>query len=145
MQGVIRHHNSGRSAQHGQQQALGKQLPDYAASACSDGRPDRHFVLAAGGPGQEQIRDVRASNQQHKAYRAQQDQQGRARFAYERFQRRPHGGPAGVGVRVRILLCQGLSDHIEVGARLLDADAGFEAAERPQEVSATLLGDGLIP
>ena len=48
-------------------------------------------------------------------------------------------------LRVRILLGQGRGDHIQVGARLLDADAGLEAAKRRQKMSATLLGDGLVP
>ena len=58
---------------------------------------------------------------------------------------RPHRCSATIGVGVRVLLGQSPGDYVQVGTRLLDADAGLETAKRRQKMRATLLGDGLVP
>ena len=60
-----------------QHHALGQQLPNDAAAAGADRRADRDLALAARGAHEQQVRDVGAGDQQHKADRAQQDEQRR--------------------------------------------------------------------
>ena len=59
-----------------QHQAFGEQLADHSAAAGADGGADGDFLLALGGAGQEQVRHVRAGDQEHETHRAQQHQQG---------------------------------------------------------------------
>src|SRR5205814_901946 len=53
------------ASEHGQQQVLGEQLPDEPPSPCSDGKPQRDFLLSRRASRQQQVGDVGAGDQQH--------------------------------------------------------------------------------
>ena len=55
-----------------QQGALGQQLPDDASAAGAEDRAQRQLALPGDRPRQQQVRDVRAGDQQHEADRRQQ-------------------------------------------------------------------------
>ena len=68
-----------------QQHALRKKLPEDAALARAQGAPDGHLFVARGGARKQQVGDVHAGDQQHKADRAQEDEQrtpGAARHSF---------------------------------------------------------------
>ena len=61
---------SGRSANHGEQQALSKELAYQAAPARPERSADGRLPLPRRGTRQQQARHVGAGNQQHKRHRA---------------------------------------------------------------------------
>ena len=73
-----------------QHDALGQQLADDAAAAGADRRADRDLAPPAGRAHQQQVRDVRARDQQHEADGAGEHRAASAHVADERFlKRRP--------------------------------------------------------
>ena len=67
--------HSQRAAGRGQQHALRQQLAHDAQPAAANCETDRHLALARGGFGEQQVRDVRAGDQQHKGDHAHQDRE----------------------------------------------------------------------
>ena len=58
-----------------QEHALGKKLSDYSAAAGAQCAANGHLFPTRRGPGQQQVGDIRAGNQQHKYDGRQQHQQ----------------------------------------------------------------------
>ena len=72
-----RQRNAGDAADRRQQHAFGQQLPDEAPAARADGQPHRELAPPRRGPRQQQVRDVRAGDQQHGADDAAEQQRDR--------------------------------------------------------------------
>ena len=75
-----------------EQQALGEQLPGDAARAGAERGMDRELLLPPFRADQEQVRDVRAGDEQHDADRAEQHPQHPADVADHVLRERPHVG-----------------------------------------------------
>jgi hypothetical protein len=80
--------DSRRAARQAEQHALGQQLPEDARAARADCRADRDFFLASRRARQQQVRDVRAGDQQHKPDRAQQNIERQPYVAHDLFEQR---------------------------------------------------------
>ena len=61
-----------------EQNALGEQLPDQPAAAGAEREPHRELALPRRGPRQQQVGDVRAGDQQHRAHRPAEQHRDRA-------------------------------------------------------------------
>ena len=73
----------GHRAERREQDRFGQQLRDQLAAVRADRQAHGHFRGAAGAAHQQQVGDVRAGDQQHRAGDGQQDDQRRARFVVE--------------------------------------------------------------
>ena len=102
-----------RRAHHGEQHALGEELPDQAAAARADRRAHRDFALAHGRAREQQARDVGAGDHQQERRRAEQREQRRAEDS-----RRPRSRAAS---RARVPLA--------VGRRVLRAEPRRQRAQ----------------
>ena len=121
---------------------LAEQLPHELSASRANRQPDRHLARARGAARQQQVRDVRARNQQHERGDAHQQRERRPRF------RRHVALAAAPGVkhdRLRLEPRQRLRAHAllqrrfdvvddrvvrrrERGAGLLDRDPGLQPA-----------------
>ena len=132
-------------ADHRQQHAFGEQLPNQVRPCGPHRRPHRHFTRPRCSPGQQQVGDVGARDEQHEADRADQDQQRRLDAARRHLVHRAgRDGPlAAVGIGKVVLECHRECRDVAFG--LLDADAGLEASGGDEKlvgpaVVAVLLG-----
>ena len=66
------------AARRGKHEAFGEQLPDEARASGAERRPDGKFPLSHRRAGQEQVRHVRARDEEHERDRAGEHQQRRA-------------------------------------------------------------------
>ena len=73
-----------KSAQAGQQHALGQQLADQPPPPCPDGQADGHLLRPATGSGELEVRHVRTGDQQQEGDRAEQELQGVLHLAARR-------------------------------------------------------------
>ncbi len=64
-------------------QALGEQLLDEPAATGAEGRPDRHLLLAAAGPGQQEVGHVGAGDEEHQAHAGEEEHQDRLDLAHQ--------------------------------------------------------------
>ena len=64
-----------------EQHAFGQQLPHQPLPAGAERGADRDFLLPPGGARQQQVRDVRAGDQQHQRHRAEQHEHRAAHVA----------------------------------------------------------------
>src|SRR5208282_443478 len=71
-----------------EQDAFGEHLASDSRTAGTKGEAHGEFTAAAGGSREQQIRDVRAGNQEHKTDCAKQDQKRRAHVARQFFAKR---------------------------------------------------------
>jgi hypothetical protein len=77
----------------GEQQAFGQQLANEASVAGAERGTQLKLPAAAERARQEQARDVGTGDQQHRAHRAQQQQQRAFGIAYDLFFQREGAGP----------------------------------------------------
>ena len=91
----------------------------------------RELVLAPRETRQRQVGDVGARDQQHERRGAEQDEERRPSAARElgAQRRHRHGEALRLVVGVGVLLVQARGDALDLGAGLLDRDAGLEARE----------------
>jgi hypothetical protein len=145
LQPEVAEQHAGDGAQQRQQHALGQQLAQHARAAGPEREPHGDLALPVGGAREQQVRDVRARDQQHEGDRAQQQHQRGAHVAdhglVQRLDRH-----ALLGVRVRVLLGEPRGDRLDVGARLLHVDAGLQAAHHVDAgvVAAVVLAADLV-
>src|SRR5438132_8263374 len=78
-----RQHQTQRAASSRQDQTLSQQLSDDSRAASAQGDSDSDLFLPRHTASQEQVRDVRTGNEQHKSDGAEQDKQGLANLAAE--------------------------------------------------------------
>ena len=135
-----------------QHQALDQQLTHDAAARRAERQPQRHLALTRGAARQQQIRDVRARNQQHAGDdRHQHPQRPPQLSAHRRIpSRRGHdvdlvlvqvaplrrrGGAAEARVG-QILLAQRAIERREARFRLFRRDAGLQPRDTPSASAA---------
>ena len=105
---------------------------------CPQRRPDRHLLLSSRGLCEEQAGHIAASDEQHEAHRAKEDQQCRLDIACELFSHLDHGHSPILfvnGIKWLELSGEGVHCHL----RLLDADAWFQPSHHFQPVRAALI------
>ena len=105
-----------RSSENAEEDAFRQQLADQADARCADRRPDRQFAFAAGGAGEQQVRDVCAADQQDDADDADEQQGRGAQLAADErlVQRLDRDAAAFVGGGE--VLGEPVGDHRKVGA-----------------------------
>ena len=116
------------AADHGEQRALGQQLPHQAAAAGAERGAHRQLAIAAQHPRQREVGDIRARDQQHQSGDAEQDQQQLPRPGGEGF---AHGNGRGAEAgRLRpvdrlegAVLREVVADRADGARRLLRARA----------------------
>ena len=124
--------NPARAADCGEHDAFGDELANDAPAVAADGGPHGELAFTRGRADQQQVRDVRARDQQHEHHRA-----------HQRDQLRPHVGDEIVvhrldpQVHVRRLLdrearSQVGREAIELRLRLIERDAGLQLRDHPQ-------------
>ena len=86
---------------------------------------------------QEQVRHVRAGNEQHKSDGAEQDEQGLANLT-AKLGSEGNEQDSPIGIEIRIRLCQARCDRVHLSLRLLERDAGLESADGAGEAALTL-------
>ena len=124
-----------------EQDALDQHLADETGSPGAQGGPDRAFTRPHHGPGQQQVRDVGARDQQHQSNRAEHQHQCtvRSRIRHRvRFVERGDVEPE-VPIGVRILTLKSGSDRVELGSRVRDRDARLEPREHVEVVISTVV------
>src|ERR1700691_4824937 len=124
VQARARNSEARHTTKQSQQHALGQQLPRQPPPARPQRRADRHLFLAPCRAGEQQIRHVGASDQQHHRHRAQQHQQRLAHVAHH-FVLQPHDVHAETGVAF-VFFANPRGDHIDIGLRLLHRHARLE-------------------
>ena len=97
-----REQQPGRAPEQREHDALGQQLSHDPPSPRAQGRADADFPLPRRGASEQQIGDVHASDEQHAARRAEQDQQRRPHFGRQVAEDRQRFRKL-IPVRVRIL------------------------------------------
>ena len=127
----VREQHPGRAADEREQRALGQQLAHQPAASGAERQPHRDLLLPRRRAGEQQVRDVRARDQEHEADDRHQQTAGRhepgaeAGIEDRRLRQRQRGHVAPMVV-VRILLRELLADRPEVGFRLLDRHARLD-------------------
>ena len=83
-----------RAADQRQQHIFGQQLPHDAAAGRAHRRADRDLAFSRGGPHEQQVRDVRAGDEQHEGDGANQHEQRRPDVADHPFLQQLHAEAA---------------------------------------------------
>ena len=117
-------HQTQRAPDEAEQHGFGEQLREYPPATGAERGPERQLALSPHHPGQREIGDVGAGDQQHQPGGAQQDQQHRTGVAGQLLtQRCGEGGVAGVGlIDVGEVLLKPAGHRRQIGAELLDGD-----------------------
>ena len=74
---------SGRPSHQGEHGAFGQELPDDAAAAGAERAADRHLPLPGARAGEQQVRHVRARDEEHESHGSENDEQTRPHVADE--------------------------------------------------------------
>jgi hypothetical protein len=125
------------AADHGEQHALGEQLPHQHRSIGADGGADGQLTRPHGGPRHQQIGDVRHHDEEHAANGAEQHQQRRARGAHELLLQGPRDADE-VRRLIGIRGAQLVRDGGEFGVDAVERLAGFHPADGAQIVGTAL-------
>jgi hypothetical protein len=134
-----------RGADDRQDQTFDQQLPDETPASGAERRTDPHFALTGGRAGQQQVRDIRAGNQQHDADGPEQHQHpGPGRRTDQIILKRTHADePVLVPDRMRLLERRGNLVHL--GLRLFHRDAWFQPGDALKiEVEIVRVADALV-
>ena len=124
----LRDRHARQRAEQRQHAAFGDELPQQASLAGAQCRAHRDFVLPGVGPADQQIRDVRAGNQQHQGDGGHERQDDGRAAEHIICQRTDLDTTLLVGLRIgRIQLAR---NHVEFRARRVERRAGLEARER---------------
>src|SRR5262249_51401294 len=112
-----------------------EQLTNDSPSAGAQCRANGDLPLVHGRSGQEQVRHVGTSDQQHAAYGPEQHPEREARSADQLLlQGNEFDDPS--SIRVGKVLCLALSNGIHLGLSLGDCYLGFETSNNNQAVPA---------
>ena len=135
-----REQNSENSGDPGGQDALGEKLEDDASAGRAERGADGDFFSPRGETGEQKIRDIRASDEQHAADGGEQREQHRPLRADQIFMERDH---AHAGLCVHLVGIRGLVapvDDVQLFVGLRAGHAGFHPAE-DREVARAALDD----
>ena len=118
-------HEAEAASDEREQQVLGQELPHQApAPAGAGGGAQGELLLPRGARGQQQVRDVRAGDQQHEADRAQQER--------EHVRARRRSRPPAAGRRARPVLSGLLAARLEHLPAIAAASAWAAATADPR-------------
>ena len=134
-----------RAADQGEDQALGKELPDDARAPRTERLANSKFACACGRAGEQEIGDVGAGDEQDQRNDGHEDLQRLREFAPQRREAVGHGGERDVrpGQLVEISLAEVrigeaardlLQKQVDVGGGPLHGDAGFETAHEVERL-----------
>ena len=140
----MRDDEAGQAAGQGEGACFAQKLTDQVPPARADRKPDRDFAGARGAPGQKQVGDIRARDQQNEARDAEQQHQrffrlagdgalpSRTVFQKDRFRSEPrHRLLAHVLLQGRLHVIEnGTISRVERRVRLLRKTPGFSRAKR---------------
>ena len=131
--------NAKQSARDREDETFEQELPDDLPARRSDRHPHREFAAARRTARGEQVRHVRACDQQHEHDRAQQHREAGAVFA-DLVLEELHDLRADAGVRIRILLLEPRRDRVQLALRGLHRDARLQPAppDEPRMIAALL-------
>jgi hypothetical protein len=118
----VRQQHAGAAAERGEQQALGQHLANQPCSARAEQGPDNDFLLPARRARQQEIRDVRARDEQDEADGREQNRQRRPERRDEVVLQAKELDPAR---RFR-----GRRERVRLGRRLLERHAVPQASDR---------------
>jgi len=123
----LRNQQPSNTSDERQQNTLREQLTRYSLPARTQSCPYGHFLLAARGTCQQQVRNIGTSNEQYEAHRAEQHQQRTAYIAHHLLLQRHDVHPES---RVTlVLLADPARNQVNVGLRLLDGNTGLQLHE----------------
>ena len=111
-----------------EEQVLGKELTEKAEAGGAQGAADGDLFLPGDGAREEQVGDVGAGDQEDDADGAEQEEEGIAGVAEHVIAEGGDGG-ADLVIGVRVLLFETGGEGGEVGAGLLEGDAGLHAPD----------------
>ena len=119
------------SAKQEEQQTLGQKLADEARSLRSQSLANRDLTTPHTGPGEQEIGDVDATDQEDQSYRAEQQNERLANAADHGFAERNQAhGPCGLcRILRRILLFQRFNQRIEMPLRGRNRETGLQARD----------------
>jgi hypothetical protein len=135
-----RDRNARRAAGEGERQALRHQLRDQAPPARAKREPDLQLLLTPERPGEQQVADIRAGDQQHEGDRAEQQQQRLPRIADERVAEKLRLVPRSL-ILLRELAFELRGQRRELGLRVGQRSTRLQASDpvdstRPSVVPA---------
>ncbi len=125
---------SEQSASNRQHHAFGEQLRSDLPAGCAHRQAHGHFSPPAGGAGQQEIGEIRTSNQEHEQRGDLQHEQASAGVSRIFFLNRDNDG-AQFRVGFRILFLQVRGHALHVLLCLLGGDAGLQPRDDGQKVS----------
>ena len=132
--------NSKRNTEQPEHEAFGQKLADDSGATGAERRPDGYLAPAPRRPRQQEVRHVRAGNEQHERDARHHEHEDERHFPRQKrvTQRAQPGDPA--FIRARILRSEAPGDRIELLARLRHRDAWLQPAkcEEPAEVPLIL-------
>ena len=133
---------SGGAAGQGEEEAFGEELAEEAGAGGAEGEAEGDFLVAGGGPGEEEIGDVGAGDQENEGGDDHEQDAG------AREDRAGTGGKGGVGdggedeaaaeVFAGVLALEFPSEDLQGALGLGEGDAGFEASDGGKEEGAAL-------
>ena len=135
----VRDEDAERPAHDRQQQALGHQLTNHPFAAGADGRPDRQLAAASERPGEQQVRKIRARDQQHARRRAAQRVEHQPRLLGHFVAEPQHVGRR-VLVLGGVLLPRPRGDDVHLCSRLLERHAAAQASDAVERMVAPIGG-----
>ena len=134
-------------AEEREQDAFRQELTHHAGAARADGRADGKLALPGGGAREQQVRDVRAGEEQHEGDRGKEGPERRPGFGDAALEKRDDHRPlAAVGPRV--LRLEPRHDRVELGPRRRERGARRQAREDAQALVIAALeptGLGAVP
>ena len=120
------HDETRRRTHDREHESLRQQLRHGAPPARSQRRPNRHLFRSNEGPSQQQVGDIRTSNEQHAKHGTQHRVQHGDAFVADEQVDLAHGLDPHAFIRLRILRGEPPGDRRHLGLRLLERDAIFE-------------------
>ncbi len=128
-----------------EQNTLGEELTDQARTVAAHRHSQRHLLLTIGGAREEEVRHIRARDQEDQDHRPEKQQQRRPQVADHGVQHRLHRH-ALTGVGHGMLLSEPFRESLDIGSRLLHRDALLHAPDHvdPGMVAALVLAADLV-
>ena len=127
----------------GEDQALGEQLPHHAESAGTERGTNRNLALAAFGAGEEEVRHVRAGDEQKKRDCAEEQPDGAADGAHDLVGERQHHRVELHLLRVQTLVGHRDGDAVQFVRGLFNRRSRFQAADGIEAVAAMVHAGGI--
>ena len=135
--GPERDQQAAGGAEQAERRALGQHLPHQLLSIRANRRAQGELTQPAGAVRQQEVRDVRARDEQDDDDRRAEQKDDRPRFADHRFEERIHLH-ALIGVARRELLLEARGNGFDLGARLLHRHAVLQTRDGADEVAAAI-------